>query len=263
MPAAAARWPLTTAPSIVAGSPVSVQSPASTNPLTPVRADGRGGWPGASENVARRSRTTRLRSRRAARAAGQRGRQLVVGQAAPAGRSTRPRRPRRRSTRTRGARPNRRTPGACRTPTGTSRPGQADERRRQHAAVEPEVHRDDGRRGACATRRQASRPGRTRHPSACRRARTMAPQMTTAGAAIDSPRASTRATRPSSTTTLRRAGRPHLAAARLDERARRLGVDGRQGPQRHGHRGVDAGRGRASARARGGSAARPPRARAG
>ncbi len=38
---------------------------------------------------------------------------------------------------------------------------------------------------------------------------------------------------------LRRAGRPHLAAAGLDERTGRLGIDGRQGLQRNRHRGID------------------------
>src|SRR5262249_7746877 len=59
-----------TALSIVAGSPVSVQSPASSNPRTPVSAGGRAGWPGASENVAFGSRTTVARIRFAVRAAG-------------------------------------------------------------------------------------------------------------------------------------------------------------------------------------------------
>src|SRR5262249_37138734 len=68
--ASAARWPLRTALSIVAGRPVSIQSPARTSPLTPVRTSGRGGCPGASENVARGSRTTDACRSRAERAAG-------------------------------------------------------------------------------------------------------------------------------------------------------------------------------------------------
>jgi hypothetical protein len=56
--AAAAWWPLKAAPSSVAGRPVSIQSPARKSPRTPVRVLGRDGWSGASENVARRSRTT-------------------------------------------------------------------------------------------------------------------------------------------------------------------------------------------------------------
>src|SRR5262249_28236933 len=55
---AAARWPLRTALSIVAGRPVSIQSPARKKPRTPVSAAGRTGCPGASEKVARGSRTT-------------------------------------------------------------------------------------------------------------------------------------------------------------------------------------------------------------
>src|SRR4029079_10561070 len=61
MRTSAARWPLHTAPSIVAGRPVSTQSPASRNRRTPVRVTGRAGCPGASENVARGSRTTDAR----------------------------------------------------------------------------------------------------------------------------------------------------------------------------------------------------------
>jgi len=38
---------------MVAGNPVSIQSPASHRPSTSVSLDGRAGWPGASENVAR------------------------------------------------------------------------------------------------------------------------------------------------------------------------------------------------------------------
>src|SRR5579863_5071180 len=68
--AAAARCPLRTAPSIVAGRPVSVQSPAMNSPRTDVTAAGRGGPPGAIENDARGSRTTTDRTHRAAAAAG-------------------------------------------------------------------------------------------------------------------------------------------------------------------------------------------------
>src|SRR6476620_9929797 len=56
--ALAAQWPLRTALSIVAGNPVSTQSPARSNPLTAVVVAGRPGCPGASEKVARGSRTT-------------------------------------------------------------------------------------------------------------------------------------------------------------------------------------------------------------
>src|SRR5215468_3345642 len=66
----AARCPLTTALSIVAGRPVSIQSPARNRPGTAVRVDGRGGCPGATENVALFSRTTTARRTVAARAAG-------------------------------------------------------------------------------------------------------------------------------------------------------------------------------------------------
>ena len=41
MTASAAAWPLRTAPSIVPGSPVSVQSPASSSPSTGVIGPGR------------------------------------------------------------------------------------------------------------------------------------------------------------------------------------------------------------------------------
>src|SRR5579864_4404254 len=68
--AAAARCPLRTAPSIVAGRPVSVQSPAMKRPGTDVTPAGRGGAPGAIENDARGSRTTTDRRHRAAAAAG-------------------------------------------------------------------------------------------------------------------------------------------------------------------------------------------------
>ena len=67
---AAAWWPDITADSIVAGSPVSIQSPASSNPSTAVRVPGRGGASGASENVERFSRTARLFQSCADRAAG-------------------------------------------------------------------------------------------------------------------------------------------------------------------------------------------------
>ena len=59
-----------TADSIVAGSPVSIQSPASSSPSTAVRVPGRGGASGASENVERFSRTARLLRSVADRAAG-------------------------------------------------------------------------------------------------------------------------------------------------------------------------------------------------
>ena len=72
MTASAAAWPLTTAPSIVAGRPVSIQSPARNSPGTSSASTGRGGWPGATENVARFSRTTTARRSVASRAAGQR-----------------------------------------------------------------------------------------------------------------------------------------------------------------------------------------------
>src|SRR5437763_3499893 len=64
----AALCPDRTALSIVAGKPVSVQSPARYSPRTAVSAGGRTGCPGAKENVACRSRTTDDRTRRAARA---------------------------------------------------------------------------------------------------------------------------------------------------------------------------------------------------
>ena len=67
--ASPARWPLTTALSIVAGRPVSIQSPARNRPLTGVTVCGRRGCPGASENVARFSLTTTARITAAARAA--------------------------------------------------------------------------------------------------------------------------------------------------------------------------------------------------
>ena len=66
----AARCPERTALSIVAGRPVSIQSPARYKPRTPVSAAGRGGSSGASENVARGSRTTVARSSRTVRDAG-------------------------------------------------------------------------------------------------------------------------------------------------------------------------------------------------
>ena len=50
--------PLRTALSIVAGRPVSIQSPARNRPRPASRVGGRAGWPGASENVARGSRMT-------------------------------------------------------------------------------------------------------------------------------------------------------------------------------------------------------------
>src|SRR5687768_10402560 len=60
----AARCPETTALSIVAGSPVAIQSPARKKPATGVCVSGRAGLPGRNENVARRSdrKSTRLNS---------------------------------------------------------------------------------------------------------------------------------------------------------------------------------------------------------
>src|SRR5439155_14733831 len=68
--ALAAACPERTALSIVAGNPVSIQSPASSRPRTEVRVCGRGGCPGASENVARGSRMTDVPTSRQVRAAG-------------------------------------------------------------------------------------------------------------------------------------------------------------------------------------------------
>src|SRR5688572_10755772 len=68
--ASAAQWPLITAPSMVAGRPVSIQSPARSNPGTPILVSGRGGCPGATENEALFSRTTTARSSDAERTAG-------------------------------------------------------------------------------------------------------------------------------------------------------------------------------------------------
>src|SRR5262249_4254458 len=70
MTASAARWPAMTALSMVAGRPVSIQSPARTNPLTPVSVFGRAGWPGASEKGARGQRTTVARTGAALRREG-------------------------------------------------------------------------------------------------------------------------------------------------------------------------------------------------
>ena len=140
----ARAWPLTTAPSIVAGRPVSVQSPASKRPRTGVRVAGRGGWPGASEKVARRSRTTTLRSSRSLAGAGDRGAKLGEGERASASFDSLDH----------GLRP-----------AGDERevrrgipedlplvedplerpPWQADERTAEQVAIEPEVHGDDGR----------------------------------------------------------------------------------------------------------------------
>ena len=65
----AAACPLITAPSSVAGQPVSVQLPASTSPGTSVsRTRAQAALPGAARNVAACSRVTRKRSTRAARA---------------------------------------------------------------------------------------------------------------------------------------------------------------------------------------------------
>jgi len=66
----AARRPLIAAPSMVAGRLVSIQSPARNSRAMFVRVRGRAGWPGARENVARRSRTTDARCTFAARASG-------------------------------------------------------------------------------------------------------------------------------------------------------------------------------------------------
>ena len=146
--ASAARWPLRTALSIVAGSPVSIQSPARNKPRTDVRVDGRGGWPGASEKVARGSRMTVARSdcgrphtrQRLAEFAVRRLDQLGVRPA-----QTR----RRRSTPARGATPFRRTRPACRTPTASSG-REARQTARPYNPIEPHIDRDD-RRGRGAT----------------------------------------------------------------------------------------------------------------
>src|SRR4029079_13110214 len=67
----AAEWPLMTAPSMVAGRSLPIQSPARYSPGMAVRTGGRAGLPGATENVAFRSRTTIARRTTAARASGQ------------------------------------------------------------------------------------------------------------------------------------------------------------------------------------------------
>ena len=71
--ATAAAWPLRTAPSIVAGQPVSVQAPARNRPFMCVRGPGRSRpAPGAARKVAAFSRVTSKRSMRASRGAGSR-----------------------------------------------------------------------------------------------------------------------------------------------------------------------------------------------
>ena len=117
--ASPARWPLRTALSIVAGSPVSIQSPARNRPRTGVVVAGRRGCPGASEKVARGSRTTVARSSLAVRAPEM---PRAVRRARPrSGPRWTERRPlRRRSTPATGAMPMRRRPAACRTPTASS-----------------------------------------------------------------------------------------------------------------------------------------------
>mgnify|MGYP007123202455 CR=1 FL=1 len=55
---------------MVAGNPVSIQSPASHRPRTGVRVDGRAGWLGARENVACGSRMTVVLSTAALRTLG-------------------------------------------------------------------------------------------------------------------------------------------------------------------------------------------------
>src|SRR5581483_2101700 len=77
--ASAAARPLRTAPSIVAGQPVSVQAPASASPGSAVRAPGRSGRvPGAARNVARGSRVTYASTTAACCAAGRRSARPAV-----------------------------------------------------------------------------------------------------------------------------------------------------------------------------------------
>src|SRR5271166_6328483 len=71
--ATAAAWPLSTAPSSVAGQPVAVQVPASTSPATAVSGPGRSApTPGRERKVAACSRVTRKLSTVASRARGSR-----------------------------------------------------------------------------------------------------------------------------------------------------------------------------------------------
>ena len=154
----AAAWPLVTAPSIVAGRPVSIQSPARNNPGTAV-------------SVAAAAAARRHRERRAPLAhdeAVPQHRRARRGSASRTAANARPRRARRSSRR---PRRRRRWPPATgglaiararrprRRPTARAVPA-AQGTGRHDAAVEPEVRRDDRRR---------RRGGRRLHTSTERR----------------------------------------------------------------------------------------------
>ena len=141
------RWPLRTALSIVAGSPVSIQSPARNSPRTGVAVAGRAGWPGASENVARGSRIDRrAHERRAARRpaaprAARRARSAISSLVRRADE-----RARRRSTRATGATPSLAEHRALVEHPLHRAAGQPTNGSSMTGAIEPQVDGDDRRR---------------------------------------------------------------------------------------------------------------------
>ena len=239
---AAARWPLMTALSIVAGRPVSIQSPARKNPGSAVRG--------------RRARRLAGGQREGGAPLAHRRRRAAAGRGAAPGRAPPPARraPRRRSPRCRGRRrwsaPLHTSDTRVASPGGEPAPverplerppRQADERRVEHRPIEPQVDGDDRRRGAWPRRsgdRRLAVPAARRRRRR-RRARATAPPRSTAPAAMRSP-LNSHAARPGRRAKLTRAAAPArtLPPWRSTNRHGRIDEDVRQRPRRQDQRGV-------------------------
>ena len=254
----AARCPARTALSIVAGRPVSIQSPARYRP----RNAGFGRRPrrlsGASENVARGSRTTVARSSRAVRDAGSASSSSSCARRISSSfvrledrrGAARHQRQMRRLAAEHQALVEHPLHRAAR---------QTDERLVEDRPIEPEVDGHDRRRrhrargaidrprAAPAVRRRTGRP-----------ARTTAPRRSTVRAASARRPPATPTTASPSDANRRGRARPDRAAVALDVRARRLGVHQVQRPGRQARSPPRADRRRTSRRARARTAAPRP-----
>ena len=220
-PARAAAWPLAAALSMVAGSVVPIQSPARKKPGTAVSVRGTGRrlrapprrWraaPAPRDHAAPRpSRAAGITSRTVANAESTSASFVSSGHAVRgaghhrqlAGRSPAPR-PRR-------------------TPTASGRPGSPTKRDVHHAAVEPQVRRDNRRRRRGGRRLPDRAKRRPVDPGTAARARATPRRRSPRARATGAPRPRTAATCIAVEDQPRLRLRPHLPPAPFDERARR------------------------------------------
>ena len=226
---------------------------------TGVSTPGRAGWPGASENVARCSRTTvRAASTRVPRA-GNAPRRLRARRARSASSLSAPTSasaPLETSDRCDAASPN-----TCRLSNThcISRPGRPTNSVVHHRAVEPEIHRHDRRRGHPRGRARRSAPAARRRPTRSGRARTTARRRRPPGspAARRGPRRR-RPVRPRSCTRARALTRTSPPVLSMIARAGSAYISC-SGSSRQHERRVARGSGRTSRPARARTAPRPPR----